>query len=142
METIKIYLSGSMSNSTWEEQTKWRNQIRGAILHEDYDYEKKPIFFDPTSYFNFEEKRHESELEIMKFDLNGVRKSDLIVVNFNNPSSLGTAMELMLAYELRIPILGLNKDGKELHPWLECCCDRIFDDMRSLVNYIVDFYLN
>lgn len=142
METIKIYLSGSMSGLSFEEQSKWRKQFQDAIKFGDYDYEKKASFFDPTQYYNFEENRHKSEHEIMEFDLNALRKSDLIVVNFNQPSSIGTAMELMLAKELNIPIIGLNKDKKQLHPWLECCCNRICDNMRELVEHIVEFYLN
>lgn len=141
METIKIYLSGSMSNVSFEEQSKWRQQIQDAIKF-NYEHEKKATFFNPVQYFNFVEKRYESELEIMNFDLNGLRNSDLVIVNFNNPSSIGTAMELMLAYEMRIPILGLNKDDTKLHPWLECCCDRIFNNMKDLVEYTVEFYLN
>lgn len=141
-ETIKIFLSGAMSGLNFEEQTKWRRQIRDAILFGDYDYSKKPIFFDPTQYYNFEEIKYKSESEIMEFDLYNLRNSNLIVVNFNNPNSIGTAMELMLAKELRIPILGLNKDKKELHPWLECSCNRICDDLRELASHIVEFYLN
>lgn len=141
METVKIYLSGGMSNVSWEEQTKWRKQIQDAIKFGDYDYSKKPIYFDPTQYYNFEEELHKSEREAMEFDLNALRKSDLIVVNFNESKSIGTAMELMLAKELRIPIIGLNKEQKEIHPWLLECCTRMCDDMRELVSHIVDFYL-
>lgn len=141
METVKIYMSGGMGNLSFEEQSKWRQQIQDAIKY-NYDYEKKPAFFNPVQYYNFEEKRHKSELEVMNFDLNAVRNSDLLIVNFNDPNSIGTAMEMMLAYEMRIPILGLNKDKVKLHSWLECCCDRIFDDMKSLVTYVVEFYLN
>ena len=50
-------------------------------------------------------------------------------------------MELMLAKELKIPIIGLNKEQKEIHPWLLECCTRMCDDMRELVSHIVDFYL-
>ena len=141
METVKIYLSGGMGNLNFEEQSKWRKNIQDAIKF-NFDCEKCVKFFNPVQYYNFEEKRHKTELEIMNFDLNALRKSDLIVVNFNNPSSIGTAMEMMLGYEMRIPILGLNKDDKEIHPWLECSCDRIFDNMKDLVTYIVEFYLN
>lgn len=141
METCHIYLSGSMSDVSFEEQSKWRQQIQDAIIY-NYDCEIKPEFFNPVQYFNFEEKRHESEREIMNFDLNALRKSDLIIVNFNNPSSIGTAMEMMLGYEMRIPILGLNKDRNKIHPWLECCCDRIFGNIKDLVEYVVEFYLN
>lgn len=142
METVSIYLSGGMTGLNHEEQTEWRLQFKEAIRVRDYDYEKKPYIFDPTQYYNFEEKRHKSECEIMEFDLNAVRNSDLIVVNFNEPSSIGTAMELMLAKELHIPIVGLDKDGKEIHPWLECCCNRMCNDMDELTEYIVEFYLN
>lgn len=141
METVKIYLSGGMGNLSFEEQSKWRQQVQDAIKF-NYECEKKPVFFNPVRYFNFEEVRHKSEREVMEFDLNGLRHSDLIIVNFNDPSSLGTCAELAVAYEMKIPILGLNKDGAELHPWLECYCNRIFDDMKSLVEYTVEFYLN
>ena len=142
MENFKIYLAGSMCNSTWEEQTKWRKQIREAILFGDYDYTKKPVFFDPTQFYNLVEKRHKSESEVMEFDLYNLRSSNLVIVNFNNPNSIGTAMELATAKEIRIPVIGLNKDGKELHPWLESSCNRICNDMRELVSHVVEFYLN
>lgn len=139
---VNITLSGAMSGLTWEEQAKWRNQVKNAILYGDYDYEFKPIFFDPTLYYNFEEKRHKSEREVFEFDLNAIRKSDLVIVNFNDAQSIGTAMEIMLARELHIPIIGLNKDKVELHPWLIECVTRMCDDMRELVEHVVWFYLN
>lgn len=142
MEKVKIYLSGSMSGISFEEQSKWRDSFKNAILYGDYDCEKKPIFFNPVNYYNFEKKRYKSEKEIMEFDLNALRNSDLVVVNHNNPSSIGTAMELMLAYELRIPIIGINKDKKVLHPWLTECCSRMCDDIREAVDYTVEFFLN
>lgn len=141
MEVIQIYLSGAMSSLSIEGQTKWRKQFSDAIKYSEYDYIKKPSIFDPTKYYGFEEKRYKSEIEIMNFDLNAVRKSDLVVVNFNEPKSIGTAMELMLAKELNIPIVGLDIDRKEIHPWLKCCCNRICDNMRELVDYVIDFYL-
>ena len=141
METVKIYLSGAMGSISFEEQSKWRQQIQDAIKF-NYECEKKPIFFNPVNYFNFEEVRYKSDREVMEFDLNGLRHSDLVIVNFNDPTSLGTCAELAVAYEQKIPILGLNKDNKELHPWLKSYCNRIFDDMKSLVEYTVDFYLN
>ena len=52
IETVKIYLSGSMSGVCFEEQSKWRQQVMDAIKY-NYDCEKKPLFFNPVSYFNF-----------------------------------------------------------------------------------------
>lgn len=141
METVKIYLSGSMSGVSFEEQSKWRNQIMNAIKF-NYDCAKKPVFFNPVNYYNFEEVRYKTQREVMNFDLNGLRHSDLVIVNFNDPSSLGTCAELAIAYDMKIPIVGINKDGKELHPWLECFCDRMCESIKEAVEYVVEFHLN
>lgn len=142
METVKIYLSGGMGSLSMEEQSKWRSQIINAIKFGDYHCEKKPIFFNPVDYYNFEEKRHKTEKEIVEFDLNAVRNSDLIIVNFNDPKSLGTCAELAIAYDMHIPIIGINKDGVELHPWLDTFTTRMCDSVREAVDYVADFYLN
>lgn len=142
METFKIYLSGSMSDSTWEEQTKWRKNFRDAINFGDYDCKKRVSFFDPTQYYNFQEKRHNNEREIMDFDLYNLRNSDIVVVNLKNSKSLGTMSELILAHELRIPVIGWNPNNESLHPWMECCITRICKDMRETVEHVVEFYLN
>ena len=141
MESVKIYLSGGMGNLSFEEQSKWRKQVTNAIK-ENYDCAKKPVFFNPVNYYNFTDVRYKTQREVMQFDLNALRNSDLIIVNFNDPSSLGTCAELAIAYDMKIPIVGINKDGSELHPWLECFCDRMCDSIREAVEHVVAFYLN
>lgn len=142
METVKIYLSGSMSGVSWEEQTKWRKQVMDAIKYNGYHYEKKPVFFDPTRFYNFEEKQQKSEREVMEFDLYNLRSSDLVIVNVNNQWSLGTMSELILAKEYRIPVIGWNSSGEKLHPWLIECITRMCDNMRETVSHVAEFYLN
>lgn len=141
METVKIYLSGGMGNLTYEEQSKWRKQIIDAIKY-NHDVSKKPLYFNPVDYYGFEEIRYKTQREVMNFDLNALRNSNLVIVNFNDPSSLGTCAELAIAYDMKIPIVGINKDKKELHPWLECFCDRMCDSIKEAVEYVVEFYLN
>lgn len=141
METVKIYLSGGMGNLSFEEQSKWRKQIINAIKF-NYDCEKKPWFFNPVNYYNFTEVRHRSEREIMEFDLNALRNSDLVIVNFNDPKSIGTAMELMIAKERNVPIIGFGVNGQTVHPWLLECCTRVCDSLREAVEHVVAFYLN
>ena len=141
MENVHIYLSGGMSGLTFEEQTKWRKQVCDAIKYGDYEYEKKPVFFDPTQHYSMFEQEHKSEREAFEYDLNALRKSDLVVVNFNAPNSIGTAMELKLAKELHIPVIGLNNNCFELHPWLMECTTRICDNIRELVTHVINFYL-
>ena len=50
-----------MSGVSFEEQSKWRKQVIEAIKFGDYDYEKKPIFFNPVDYYNFVDKHHKTE---------------------------------------------------------------------------------
>lgn len=142
MSEINLYLSGGMSGLSSEEQTKWRKTIYDAIKFGDYDYEKKPVFFDPTQYYSVFEEEHKSEREAMEFDLYKLRNSDVMIVNFNSPTSIGTAMELMLAKEYHIPVIGLNKENLEIHPWLLECTTRMCDSIRELVEHVVTFYLN
>lgn len=142
METIKIYLSGGMGNLSFEEQSKWRKQVIDAIRFGDYHCEKKPVFFNPVDYYNFTEVRYKSEREVMEFDLNALRNSDLVIVNFNDPNSVGTISELAIAKELHIPIIGINKNHYNLHPWLIEFVTRMCDDIREAVEYTVDFFLN
>lgn len=141
METVKIYLSGGMGSLSFEEQSKWRKQIINEI-NINCHCEKKPVFFNPVDYYTFEEARHKSEREIVEFDLNALRNSDLVIVNFNDPKSVGTISELAIAYERKIPIIGLNKDGQDLHPWLVEFVGRMCESIREVVEYTVDFYLN
>ena len=141
VENVNVYLSGGMGNLNFEEQSKWRQQIQNAIKF-NYECKKKPIFFNPVNYYNFEEVRYKSEKEIIEFDLNALRKSDLVIVNFNDPKSIGTAMELILAKEMHIPVIGWNSSGQELHPWLIECVTRMCDDLRETVEHVVEFYLN
>lgn len=142
MINFNIYLSGGMSGLSFDEQVKWRNKIINAIKYGGYEYFKKPTFISPPQYYNYKEEYQRSEREIFEFELNYVRKADLVIVNFNVPKSIGTAMELMLAKEHNIPVIGINADGHELHPWLELCTTRMCDNIREAVNHVVNFYLN
>ena len=142
IESIKIYLSGGMGSLSFEEQNTWRKQIMEAVKW-NYDCKKKnPIFFNPVDYYNFQEVRYDNHREVMEFDLNALRNSDLVIVNFNDPNSLGTCAELDIAYEMKIPIIGINKDGRELHPWLVCFTNKMCKDIKQAVEYLVEFYLN
>lgn len=140
MENVRIYLAGGMSGLSLEEQVQWRNQFRNAIKY-NYEHTKSYGIFSPPDYYSPSTDAHKSEREAMEFELAHLRKSDVVVVNFNVPESLGTAMELMVAKENKIPVVGLNKNGVVLHPWLIECTTRMCDDMRELVDHVVNFYL-
>lgn len=142
MEYVHIYLAGDMEGLKWNKQIEWRTLIEKELGKFDYRY--KPIICSPPNYFNFENPTHDNEREVMEFDLNKVRNSDLIIVNFTHkPISLGTMAEISIAYDRQIPILGLCEDENiKLHPWQKEMCLRIFSDIQELIDYIINFYLN
>lgn len=144
MINYQIYLAGGMCNLTAEEQILWRNLISEDLhTYNNFNLNSKYNLniLKPTDFYNFENVEYKSQKEVMRFDLNLVRNSDLIIVNFNDPKSIGTAMELFCANELNIPIIGLNENNNELHPWLAECCTRICDSYAELMEHLEKFYL-
>ena len=144
MRTIRIYLAGGMGKfgkDNFEESNKWRKYCEDILKRYDWNCNLEVI--NPNSYFNFLDKppRYSSEREIMEFDINKVRNSDLIICNFNDQKSLGTMAEIAIAYERRIPVIGLNEDFDELHPWQIEMCTRIFNNIDEMLDYVEDFYL-
>ena len=125
----------------FEEADKWRRYCKKTLEYCDGIH--TVIVVNPNEYFSFqdEEALYKSEREVMKFDLYKLRMSDLVIVNFNDKHSLGTMSEIAIAYDRRIPIIGLNASKEKLHPWQNLMCERIFDNIDEMLDYIEDFYL-
>lgn len=139
-----IYLSGGMmkfGSDNFDEGNKWREYCRKVLESCECDYKIK--VFNPNMYFSFKSDAPEysSETEVMRFDIYNLRKADLVIVNYNDKKSLGTTSEVAIAYDRNIPIIALNEDRGELHPWLRCMPERIFDNIDEMLDYIEDFYL-
>lgn len=145
MKDYQIYLCGGMGKfgkENFEESDVWRRYCKDTL--ESFESKRyKVSCINPNDYFSFvqDPPLYESNREVMELDLNKLRNSDLVIANFNDPSSLGSMAELAIAYDNRIPIVGLNVSNEELHPWEECMCNRIFDDIDELLDYVEDFYL-
>lgn len=144
MKNIQIYLAGGMGKfgkDNFDEGNKWRIYCKDML--EKYECDYKVNVVNSNDFFNFREDpcRYKSQREVMEFDLNKVRHSNLIICNFNNMYSLGTMVKLAIAYENRIPVIGLDVDKQTLHPWEIEFCTRIFNDMDEMLDYVEDFYL-
>lgn len=140
MDTFTIYLAGAMSGISFEKQNNWRKIVKNKLENTYSEYHVNCI--NPVEYYNFESKEYDSELEVMNFDLHKLKHSDLVIVNFNRPESLGTMAEIATAYELRIPIIGLKDESTKLHPWQECMCAKMFTSLDKMLYYVQDFYLS
>ena len=132
---MKIYLSGGITGLTLEESSEWRKQVKNEL-------KGLVEIFDPTMYYNYDTKTEfDSEREVRDFELYHLRNSDIVIVNFNAPNSLGTCAELTLANEYRIPVIGLNENKNQLHPWLTECVNKMFYKMDTLIEYIKFYYI-
>ena len=142
-DKLKIFLSGGMTGLTEEEASGWRTSFKlNNAVQDDTPF----IFIDPTYYyFPTDKTTQEYEKEAMNYDLYLVKHSDLIIVNFNSLSSIGTAQELMFAHTLNKPIIGMIEEDKyeQLHPWYKEECMKIFkydsDKLEETVNKIMRY---
>lgn len=145
---LKIFLSGGMSNIPEEDSKKWRRlfkQSKYKNISSAY-YADQYIFINPTTLYKPSEPYDPIvEKEAMEYDLYWIKHSDLIVVNFNSLSSIGTAQEIMLAYTLNKPIIGMIEEDKydQLHPWYKQECIKIFkyksDKLEDIINEIIEY---
>ena len=144
MKDFVVYECGGMGKFGKENFNKgntWRKYCKRALENCECDCRARVI--NPNDFFNFvdEPPQYKSQTEVMNLDLHKLRNSDLVIINFNDMYSLGSMAELAIAYERRIPVIGLDVDKQELHPWQVCMCERIFNDIDEMLDYIQDFYL-
>ena len=142
--TYFVYLCGGMGKfgkENFDECDKWRRHCKKTL--ETYECDYKVSAINPNDYFNFvdEPPQYKTQSEVMRFDLHKLRSSDLVIANFNDMYSLGSMSEIAIAYDRGIPVIGLNEDCQTLHPWQICMCERIFNNIDEMLDYIEDFYL-
>ena len=128
-----------MSNLSLDEQLSWR--IKFQHLADSFVSEYHIECFIPPYYYNYEDRMPETEREAFEYDLYRVRHSDVVVVNFNVPKSIGTAYEVAVARENRIPIVGINITNAELHPWLVESCLKIFPSLELAAKYVEEYLI-
>ena len=142
MNNFDIYLIGGMMKfaDDFEKSNKWREYLKDKLEYCLSRYSVHVI--NPNDYYNFLPNNNaDSEREIMEFDLNKLRNSKLCICNFNDVYSLVSMGELAIAYDRRIPVIGLCENNENLHPWQEEMITKKFTDIESLALYVIDYYL-
>lgn len=144
MDRFNIYLCGGMGKfgkDNFHKGNNWRTYCKSILKKYECDYKVRVT--NPNDYFSFADDppEYQSQREIMEFDLNRVRNADLLIVNFNDMYSLGSMSEIAIAYEKKIPIVGINLDNQGLHPWQIEMCNRIFGDINQSIDYVKKKYL-
>ena len=129
---INVFLSGAIKFTDDYGKT-WRNIAEKQL--KDYDIK----VFSPSNYYNYNNKQDFTIKECRKLFLNHLRKSDIVLVNLNySSSSVGTGMEISLANELKIPIVGFG--NLNTYEWIVDCCDVVLKDIYDAIDYIKSMY--
>lgn len=145
IKELKIYLAGKMSGLSFEEMNSWRKEVcdKLLIVSQIADYQMQVI--NPVDYYNFEEKRYQSEEEVEDYDLSHVISSNIVIVNLDGlNSSDGTKLEIHDAkYHNKIPVIAFGNQElyEKLHPWLRRNITRVEKNIDDVVSYIHEFYM-
>lgn len=82
MKELQIYLCGKMSGLNLRQMNEWRIALKDALNFSAKTISNVEVnVVNPVDYYNFENPTHQSEFEVMQFDLNKVKKSDIVIAN-------------------------------------------------------------
>lgn len=105
----KVYLCGPINGCTDAECKDWRAYAKDNLKSETLD----PMARD----YRGREREPGIDKEIVENDKKDVDSSDVILVNYVQPS-IGTAMEILYAWEGFKPIVLVCEPETILSPWL------------------------
>lgn len=142
MKYKQIYTAGKMGGLPPIEYKQWRDDLT-HVLFDEFDSDRINLtVINPNEFFGFEEKLHDNMLEIINWELNAVKNSDVVIVNLDFDNSTGTNIELYTAWQDNIPIIAYKPEGRKQHPWINEFVTREFDNWDKLINYVLDYYIN
>lgn len=139
MNKVKVYLAGKMSGLTYEQMNSWREKATDILkMKSDYRIHTE----NPCHYYNFElDPTTFTDKECKEFDLWLVKNCDIILVNFEYPDTIGTAIELELASRWHKPVIAFNGNKETVHPWMQLCITKWCNTMEEAIEHILDFYV-
>ena len=135
-----VYAAGPIAGCSWEECTKWRNDLRymfptnitviSPLRAKKYLNQEKSVALD---YKEFPLSTQRGIVTRDKFD---VARCDLVFVNLLNAKtvSIGTCFEIAWAHLLNKPIIVVMEDRAiHQHPFIKECSNFIFNDLEEAV---------
>ncbi len=126
----KIYLCGPIMGEVHGEASYWREEAK-KMLGEHF------ILLDPMRR-NFKDNEVDSANEIVEFDLQDIRDSDIVLVNYSKPS-IGTAMEIFYAsYNMGKFVVAFSPiPFVECNPWIVKFTTKILPSLEVAAQYIL-----
>jgi nucleoside 2-deoxyribosyltransferase len=106
VHSMKLYLAGPIHGCSDSEANDWRDAI--TKLHPDT---LNPMRRD------YRGREGNFTAEIVELDKKDIDDSDGVIVWFEKPS-VGTAMEILYAWERKKPVVVIYKTDAHVSPWL------------------------
>ncbi len=103
---MRVYLCGPINGCTDAEASDWREEAKKHF----------PNALDPMKR-DCRGKEVTAYREIVELDKRDIRKSDVLLVNYEKPS-VGTSMEIFYAWTLGTPVLVWCRPETTISPWL------------------------
>ena len=124
-----VYLSGPIMDEVEGSAREWRETAKGLL-------KDRFRLLDPMRR-KFVDRQVDSANEIVEFDLQDVRNSDIVLVNYNRPS-IGTSMEVFYAsHDLGKFVVAFSPlEYQDCSPWMVRYCTKILPDLETAVSYI------
>lgn len=123
-----LYLCGPINGCTDEEANDWRTSVKAAW---------PGICRDPMKR-DYRGREDVAFREIVELDKIDVAASDVIIVNYDKPS-VGTAMEILFAWQIGKPIVVVCRRDAVISPWLRYHSHVIVDSFHAAVARAVEF---
>ena len=129
MSRKTIYLSGPIMDEQAGHAREWREKAK-ELLRGSFRT------LDPMRR-KFVDRQDDSANEIVEFDLQDVRDSDIVLVNYNKPS-IGTSMEVFYAANNmgKFVVAFSPFDFHDCSPWMVKYCTKILPTLEEACDYI------
>ena len=128
-----VYLSGPIMDEVEGTAREWRETAK-TLLKDRFR------LLDPMRR-KFVDRQVDSANEIVEFDLQDVRNSDIILVNYNR-ASIGTSMEVFYAAhdQGKFVVAFSPLEYKDCSPWMARFCTKILPSLEDAVEYIITHF--
>lgn len=121
---MKVYLCGPINGCTDEECRDWREEAKKRLSDT----------LDPMKR-DYRGREAESYREIVDLDKRDVSLVDVVLVNKPKPSD-GTAMEILLAWQLGKPVIVVCPKDSIISPWVRYHATKIVHSFEEAYSWI------
>jgi nucleoside 2-deoxyribosyltransferase len=121
---MKVYLCGPINGCTDEAATNWREWVKARL----------PDTLDPMrrDYRGLEDLHVH---EIVDGDKADIDRCDAVLVNYDRPS-VGTAMEVLYAYERKRFVVVVARSDAAISPWMRRHAHVIVDSFADALTHL------